>query len=220
METKIKKQLEESASSKKRFVGNVKFGGLPLILFAILLFTSQATFAHCDSYDGPVIKDAVLALKTNDVNPVLKWITKDQENEITNLFHKTYKLRNGDKEVYEIVEKHFFETLVRLHRETEGAPYTGLKPAGSTKQIIQMTDEAIKVGNVDGFLLKFNKHIEKIVREKYDKVLQLSKVKDNSTDLGREFVAAYVDYTHTIEALDGILEHGIEHGSGHAEHKE
>lgn len=216
METKIKKQLKKTVSSKKRFVGNVKFGGFPLILFAILLFSSQAAFAHCDSYDGPVIKDAVLALKTNDVNPVLKWITKDQESEITNLFHKTYKLRNGDKEVYEIVEKHFFETLVRLHRETEGAPYTGLKPAGSTKQIILMTDEAIKVGNVDGFLLKFNKHVEKTVREKYDKVLQLSKVKDNSTDLGREFVAAYVDYTHTIEALHGILEHG----SDHAEHKE
>ncbi|HEY9168724.1 MAG TPA: DUF6448 family protein [Lutibacter sp.] len=214
METKIKKHSEKKVSAKKRFVGNIKFGGLPLILFAILLFSSQATFAHCDSYDGPVIKDAVLALKTNDVNPVLKWITKDQENEITNLFHKTYKLRNGDKEVYEIVEKHFFETLVRLHRETEGAPYTGLKPAGSTKQIIQMTDETIKVSNVDGFLLKFNKHIEKAVREKYDKVLQLSKVKDNSTDLGREFVAAYVDYTHTIEALHDILEHG----SGHAEH--
>ena len=214
METKVKKHLEDRVSNKKGLVGSIKFGTLPLILFAILLFTSQATFAHCDSYDGPVIKDAVLALKTNDVNPVLKWITNDQENEITALFHKTYKLRNGDKEVYEIVEKHFFETLVRLHRETEGAPYTGLKPAGSTKQIIQMTDEAIKVGNVGGFLLKLNKHIEKIVREKYDKVLQLSKVKDNSTKQGREYVEAYVNYTHTIEAIHDI----IEHGAGHAGH--
>jgi len=219
METKIKKKLEESVSSKKRFK-NIKFGGLPLILFAVLLFSSQSTFAHCDSYDGPVIKDAIKALKTNDVNPVLKWISKVQENEITILFHKTYNLRNGDKEVYEIVEKHFFETLVRLHRETEGEPYTGLKPAGSTKQIIQMTDEAIKVGNVDGFLLKLNEHIEKVVREKYDKVLQLSKVKDHSIKEGREYVEAYVNYTHTIEAMHDILEHGIEHGKGHAEHKE
>jgi hypothetical protein len=211
METKIKNHLEERVSSKKRFVGNIKFGALPLILFAILLFSSQATFAHCDSYDGPVIKDAIKALKTNDVNPVLKWLTKEQENEITVLFHKTYKLQNGDKEVYEIVKKHFFETLVRLHRETEGEPYTGLKPAGTTKQIIQMTDEAIKEGNVDGFLLKFNKHFEKVVREKYDKVLQLSKVKDNSTEEGRDFVAAYVNYTHTIMAMHDILEHGGGH---------
>ena len=216
METKIKKHSEK-ASVKKGFRKHLKFGALPIILFAILLFSSQATFAHCDSYDGPVIKDAVKALKTNDVNLVFKWLKKGQEQEITALFNKTYSIKNGDKEVYEIVEKHFFETLVRLHREMEGAPYTGLKPAGSTKQIIQMTDEAIKVGNVDEFLSKFNKHIEKVVREKYEKVAKLNKVKDNSTEQGREFVEAYVNYTHTIEALHDILEHT---GDAHASHKE
>lgn len=216
METKIKKNSEK-ASVKKGFRKRLKFGVLPIILFAILLFSSQATFAHCDSYDGPVIKDAVKALKTNDVNLVFKWLKKGQEQEITALFNKTYSIKNGDKEVYEIVEKHFFETLVRLHRELEGAPYTGLKPAGSTKQIIQMTDEAIKVGNVDEFLSKFNKHIEKVVREKYEKVAKLNKVKDNSTEQGREFVEAYVNYTHTIEALHDILEHT---GDAHASHKE
>lgn len=216
METKIKKHSEK-VSFKKGFRKRLKFGALPLILFAILLFSSQATFAHCDSYDGPVIKDAVKALKTNDVNLVFKWLKKGQEKEITALFNKTYSLKNGDKEVYEIVEKHFFETLVRLHREMEGAPYTGLKPAGSTKQIIQMTDEAIKVGNVDEFLSKLNKHIEKVVREKYEKVAKLNKVKDDSTEQGREFVEAYVNYTHTIEALHDILEHTA---NAHASHKE
>ena len=216
METKIKKNSEK-ASVKKGFRKRLKFGALPIILFAILLFSSQAIFAHCDSYDGPVIKDAVKALKTNDVNLVFKWVKKGQEQEIAALFNKTYSIKNGDKEVYEIVEKHFFETLVRLHREMEGAPYTGLKPAGSTKQIIQMTDEAIKVGNVDEFLSKFNKHIEKVVREKYEKVAKLNKVKDNSTEQGREFVEAYIKYTHTIEALHDILEHT---GDAHASHKE
>lgn len=216
METSIKKNSEKEGT-KTEFRKRLKFGVLPVLLIAILLFFSQATFAHCDSYDGPVIKDAVKALKTNNVNLVFKWLKKGQEQEITALFNKTYSIKNGDKEVYEIVEKHFFETLVRLHREMEGAPYTGLKPAGSTKQIIQMTDEAIKVGNVDEFLSKFNKHIEKVVREKYEKVAKLNKVKDNSTEQGREFVAAYVNYTHTIEALHDILEHT---GDAHASHKE
>ena len=130
------------------------------------------------------------------------------------MFNKTFQLKNGDKEVYAIVEKHFFETLVRLHREIEGAPYTGLKAAGTTKPIIKMTDEAIKTGNVDDFLLKFNKHIEKAVREKYQKVVELNKVKDVSTEQGRAFVESYVDYTHTVEALHDI----IEHGGGHAGH--
>ena len=169
-----------------------KFAMMLLFASFIFIFTKTAS-AHCDSYDGPVIKDAEMALETNNVNLVLKWVTKEQEKEITTLFQKTKELRNGDKEVYEIVEKHFFETLVRLHRETEGAPYTGLKPAGTTKQIIQMTDKALKENNVDDFLLKLNNHIDKVVREKYKKVSELNKVKDDSVEKGRKFVAAYVD---------------------------
>lgn len=188
------------------------------IVFGSLLMLSAAlpASAHCDSYDGPVIKDAVKALETNNVNLVLKWITDEQEQEIISLFNKTYNLKNGDKEVYAIVEKHFFETLVRLHRETEGAPYTGLKPAGTTKQIIQMTDEALEEENVDDFLVKLDNHIDKVVRKKYQKVAELDKVKNNSKEQGRAFVEAYVDYTHTMEALHDILEHG----GGHEGHQE
>lgn len=182
----------------------------------LMLFAALPASAHCDSYDGPVIKDATRALETNNVSLVLKWITDEQEQEIIPLFNKTYNLKKGDKEVYAIVEKHFFETLVRLHRETEGAPYTGLKPAGTTKQIIQMTDKALEEGNVDDFLAKFNSHIDKVVREKYQKVAKLDKVKDNSKEQGRAFVEAYVDYTHTVEALHDILKHG----GGHAGHQE
>ena len=192
----------------------LKFTALLFLASIIFVFTNS-TSAHCDSYDGPVIKDAEKALEMNNVNLVLKWVTKEQEKEIISLFQKTYELRNGDKEVYEIVEKHFFETLVRLHRETEGAPYTGLKPAGTTKQIIQMTDKALKENNVDDFLLKLNNHIDKVVREKYQKVSELNKVKDDSVEKGREFVAAYVDYTHTVEAIHDIIEHG---GGTHAGH--
>lgn len=186
----------------------------PLIILSLLLLTTNVSFAHCDSYDGPVIKDATKALETNNVSLVLKWITDEQEKEIVPLFNKTYSLKTGDKEVYAIVEKHFFETLVRLHRETEGAPYTGLKPAGTTKQIIQMTDKALKEGKVDDFLVILNSHSDKIIREKYKKVAGLDKVKDNSIEQGRAFVEAYVDYTHTVEALYDILEHVGDH-AGH-----
>jgi hypothetical protein len=191
-----------------------KLAAMFFLALFIFIFTNTAS-AHCDSYDGPVIKDAEKALETNNVNLVLKWVTKEQEKEITTLFQKTYELRNGDKGVYEIVEKHFFETLVRLHRETEGAPYTGLKPAGTTKQIIQMTDKALKENSVEDFLLKLNNHIDKVVREKYEKVSKLDKVKNNSVEEGREFVTAYVDYTHTVEAIHDIIEHG---GVSHAGH--
>ena len=195
---------------------SIKVFGSFFLLLMLTVFMGTSVFAHCDSYDGPVIKDAVKALETNNVNLVLKWVTTEQEKEIIPLFNKTHQLKSGDKEVYTIVEKHFFETLVRLHRETEGAPYTGLKPAGTTKPIIQMTDKALKDGNVDDFLVEFDSHIDKVVREKYQKVAELNKVKDNSKEQGRAFVEAYVDYTHTVEALYDILEHV----GGHAGHQE
>ena len=185
-----------------------------LLASSIFIFTNTAS-AHCDSYNGPVIKDSEKALEANNVNLVLKWVSKEQEKEITPLFQKTYELRDGDKEVYEIVKKNFFETLVRLHRETEGAPYTGLKSAGTTKQIIKMTDNALDENSVDDFLQKLNNHIDNVVREKFNKVSELNKVKDNSVEKGREFVAAYVDYTHTVEAIHDIIEHGTGSHEGH-----
>ena len=191
--------------SNLQIILSIVFGSLFILLAAL------PASAHCDSYDGPVIKDATRALETNNVNLVLKWITNEQEQEIIPLFNKTYNLKKGDKEVYAIVEKHFFETLVRLHRETEDAPYTGLKPVGSTKQIIQLTDSALHEDDIEGFIVKLDKHLNKVIHEKYQKVAELYKVKDESKAQGRAFVEAYVDYTHTIAAIHDIIEHGATH---------
>ncbi len=188
-----------------------------LFLFAGLFFT-QNLYAHCDSYDGPVVQDAYKALETNNVSLVLKWISKEQEPQIKELFNATYKLRGGNKEVYALVEQHFLETLVRLHRETENAPYTGLKAAGTTKPIIKMSDEAIANQNPDKVITALNNHIGEVIREKYEKVERLSKVKDSSPEVGREYVDAYVDYTHTIEGLHDIVDGQHGHQAEAANH--
>lgn len=211
METKEKSLLTNIESEKKvqRNLFRLSlFGGFIISLIFALPFTS---LAHCDSYDGPVVKDAYKALETNNVSLVFKWISKEQEPEVTSLFNKTYKLKGGDKEIYQIVEKHFLETLVRLHRETEGAPYTGLKPAGTTKKIIVLSDNAIESKSADDLVGKLNGHVEKVVREKFNKVSNLYNEKDSSPEKGREYVKAYVDYIHTLEAIHGILEQGGGH---------
>ena len=169
------------------------------------LISIQPASAHCDSFDGPALKDAARALETNNVDLILKWISVDMEAEVVPLFHKTYSLRNGDPEVYEIVKKHFYETLVRLHREMEGAPFTGLKAAGTTAPITVMSDKALQTGDFDSLLKALNKHVNAQLQEQYEKVAALYKVKDNSAEEGRKFVAAYVDYTHSIEAVHDIL---------------
>lgn len=188
---------------------------LPLLL---CLFTGFQALAHCDSYDGPVIKDAYKALKTENVNLVLKWIEPEHEEEISALFSKTLKYRQQDEEVYELLERHFLETLVRVHREGEGAPYTGLKPAGSISPIIEMTDAAIESENLHPLLETLESHIGNLIREKYNRLLELRDHKEESTAQGRDYVSAYVDYTHTVEALHTVLEHagGAEHSGGKA----
>lgn len=178
-----------------------------LSLFLMLWMLPQNAFAHCDSYDGPVIQDAVKALDHNKVELVYKWISENQEKEISNLFQKTVQYKEKDREIYELLEKHFFETLVRLHREGEGEPYTGLKPAGTTKLIIQKTDFALKQENIEGLLSQLNEQIEKVVRKKYETVAHLQRVKDRSVEEGRAYVAAYVDYTHTVEKMHELLKH-------------
>lgn len=177
---------------------------LSLIAFFSIL-SMQPASAHCYSFDGPALKDAEKALETNNVDLILKWINADMEDEVVPLFHKTYSLRNGDKEIYEIVKKHFYETFVRLHREMEGATFTGLKPAGSVAPITMMSDKALETGDFDSLLKALNNHINGVLQEKFDNTEALYKVKDNSVEEGRKYVEAYVDYTHSVEAVHDIL---------------
>lgn len=185
-----------------------------LLALPMLVFYTTPVSAHCDSYDGPVIKDALTALETGHVDPVLKWVDETREQEIIELFGKTLPLRTGDQEIYALVEKHFLETLVRLHREFEGAPFTGLKPAGNVPPIVRMADNSVETGSAEELKSRFLGHIERVLDEKYQLVNALHAKKDESVEYGRAYVHAYVDYVHFLEGIHGILEHG----AGHAGH--
>lgn len=182
-----------------------------LLIFIVLSITStQKVLAHCDSYDGPALIDAEKALLTNNVHLIFKWINAEMEDEIVSLFNKTYALKDGDKDVYEIVKKHFFETFIRLHREMEGASFTGLKPAGTTAHITLMSDKALETGDFNSLLKALNNHLNKQLQEKYDKTKALYRVRDNSVEEGRAYVKAYIDYTHSLEAVHDILSRGTD----------
>jgi hypothetical protein len=84
--------------------------------------------AHCDSLDGPVVKAAQQALDTRDVSAVLIWVGAGDEAEIRAAFEQTLAVRALDVRARSLADRYFFETVVRLHRAGEGAPYTGLKP--------------------------------------------------------------------------------------------
>jgi hypothetical protein len=202
-EIKITMKTLEFKKSKNIFEKKI-FSIVALFIFFLAL--PQLVSAHCDSYDGPVIKDALKALKEKKVGLVLKWVEPKYEKEITAKFTQTLKLTGPNEEVNKVLETYFLETLVRLHREGEGEPYTGLKRAGSMTRMIKMADTALEKKDIESLVKGVNTHLEKVLREKYSQVIALSKTKEESVEMGRAYVAAYVEYTHTLEGLEHMLE--------------
>src|SRR5690606_11516104 len=120
---------------------------LSALMLAGLL--SGPASAHCDSMDGPVVKDAQRALADGDVGPVLKWVRAEDEPEIRDAFDLTRSVRGESEAAKSLADRYFFETLVRVHRASEGEAFTGLKPAGSVEPGIAAADRALAEGNAD-----------------------------------------------------------------------
>jgi hypothetical protein len=170
-----------------------------------LLALSRA-LAHCDTMEGPVVKEAQAALDKGDVTPVLKWVAKEKEEDIRAAFKKTLAVRVKGPEARELADVYFFETLVRLHRAGEGEPYTGVKPAGTkVEPIVEKSDKALEAGSVDDLVKQVTAHVEKGIRERFDKAVEAKKRADESVEAGRKYVAAYVEYVHYVEGIHGAV---------------
>ena len=178
---------------------------LRILLGAIFVMVSANAFAHCDSINGPLIPEAKAALEKGDVTPLLKWIKPDYEEAIRTAFSKAVKLRLRGLEEKEMADQYFLETLVRLHRAGEGAPFTGIN-AEPVDPVIMMADKALTDGSVEQMITRLNNHTSAVIREKYEKVMEARKHKDESVDAGREFVEAYVGYVHFVENLHTAIQ--------------
>lgn len=183
-------------------------------VFTIVAFAALAGFpslvsAHCDTLDGPVVSAARTALQRGDLQPVLKWVKPDAEAELRTAFQKTLAVRAAGGEAKDLADRYFFETLVRLHRAGEGAPYTGLKPAGTIEKPIAAADAAIEKGSVDQLSGMLSEHLAAGVRERFARVTQAKGAAEQTPEAGRRYVEAYVEYLHYVEAVVQAV-----HGAG------
>ncbi|HOK67313.1 MAG TPA: DUF6448 family protein [Anaerohalosphaeraceae bacterium] len=187
----------------------------------VLLFIPVSLWAHCDTLDGPVVLEAKTALEKGDIGPLLKWVGKEQEEELKTAFRKTLVVRVQSPQAKELADLYFFETLVRLHRAAEGAPYTGLKPAGQTEPPVAAADKAIETGNAEELAKEMGRAAENGVKELFYRLMEVRKHKDESVEAGRKYVAAYVAFVHYVEGLHNVIHSGQEpaqssgHGEGH-----
>ncbi len=169
--------------------------------FGLWLIANSPALAHCDTMNGPVVNTARMALEKGNVTPVLKWVKKDDEDEIKKAFEKTLKVRKEGPDAKELADMYFFETLVRVHRAGEGAPYTGLKPAGEVEPAIAEADRSIETGSVGGLTSILSGAMTKGLKERFERVMETKKHMDESVDAGREYVEAYVTFIHYAEKL-------------------
>jgi hypothetical protein len=186
-----------------------------IMIFGSMFFFTNSLYAHCDTLEGPVVETARKALASGDVTPLLKWVAADDEQMIRTAFQKTLDVRKLGTQARDLADMYFFETLVRIHRAGEGAPYTGLKPGTATDPAVALADKALESGSVDKLVNTLTDATAKGIRERFQRALKARKHADESVAAGREFVEAYVIFTHYVEGLHTI----IKGATGHHEHR-
>lgn len=165
--------------------------------------------AHCDTLDGPVVQDARKALAAKDVTPVLKWVKQQDEKIVRAAFAKA--LRTKDEKNSVAAENRFFATLVKIHRAGEGAPFTGLKPAGTVEPAVTAADKALAGGSSEALMKLIIDAVADGIKERYARAAAAYPHKDENVAAGREFVEAYVEFTHYVERLHQDAEGHVAH---------
>lgn len=176
-----------------------------LIVFEILFFRGIRAEAHCDTLNGPVVKAAQKALETGEITPLLKWIPVDDEETLRETFRHTLAVRKLGREARQLADGYFFETLVRIHRAGEGVPYTGLKPGADIDPAVALADKALESGSVEKLSNVLTNALDKGIRRRFHRAMETGKHVDDSVAAGREFVEAYVQFTHFAEGIHGLL---------------
>jgi hypothetical protein len=171
------------------------------VVVLFLLALPSTTRAHCDTLDGPVIQTARKALETGKVNPVLAWVRPQDEAEIKAAFARATAVRKSGAEARNLADNWFFETVVRVHRAGEGAPYTGLRPAGQDSgPAIEAADRSIDSGSPAAVEKLLVDTVKAGVHERFAR-LKAQKRPGEDVAAGRAWVQAYVPYVHYAEGV-------------------
>ncbi len=188
---------------------------LLIAAFLPIVFCFPLAFAHCDGLDGPVVNAARKALETGNINLILPWVQKADETEMKAAFEKTLAVRKLNRQAQDLADMYFFETLVRVHRAGEGAPYTGLKPAGrDLGPAIPAGDKAIETRSAEALLQLLTGEVRQGVNTRFHETVEKRNYSKDDVEAGRAFVKAYVEYIHYVEQLYAAAK-GPAGGHGH-----
>ena len=182
-----------------------------ITLVALALAAPAAAWAHCDTLDGPVVQTARASLESGKIGPVLAWVQAGDEGEIRHAFEHARAVRALGPEARSLADRFFLETLVRVHRAGEGAPYTGLRPAGQDLgPAVKAADKAVETGSaaeVEKLLVESVRHG---LHQRFARLAAQKKPGDDVAK-GRAWVEAYVPYVHWVEGVHAAASRGAGH---------
>ena len=159
--------------------------------------------AHCDTVEGPAVKDGRKALETGNLNYALKWIPADGEAELRDVFEKDLKVRPLGVEAAELADRLFLETMVRIHRMGEGVGFTGIQPEGTQiDPVVQAADEAIALGSDEDLLPLVSEERRAELDERFQSALAIKDFDVDDVAAGRRYLAAYVSFFKYAEGED------------------
>ena len=171
---------------------------------------------HCDSLDGPVVGAAREALEAGDVAIVLPFVPERDEEDVRAAFTAVMPVRAMGDQGRAVADRLFFETVVRIHRAGEGAPYTGLKRAGTpVSPVIPIAEEAVATGSTDRLTTYLTGVLQDELSKRLSRVSALAANKDRSVSDARCYVEAMLGfevYSHSL--LKALSAHDAHHGEG------
>jgi hypothetical protein len=138
--------------------------------------------------------------------------------EVTGAFKKVLPLRRDGAGMKELAELFFFETVVRLHRAGEGAPYTGLKPAGlDVGPVIPLAEKAIETGHPDELISGLRDIIKAEALKRFERLQHLREHAGQGVEAEREYVEAMLGlqvWSHQVYLTARSEPHGEVHHHG------
>jgi hypothetical protein len=138
-------------------------------------------------------------------------VGKEHEAEIRDAFEQTMAVRGKGNDAKALVDRYFFETLVRVHRAGEGEAFTGLEPAINVDPGIAAADRALQSGSANELATHMSASIAEGVQKRFVAAVERRKHAADSVVAGREYVEAYVDYIHFVESVNRLASHGASH---------
>lgn len=173
---------------------------------------------HCDTMDGPVVNAARYALENKDVNLILPYVKDEASADVKSAFEMALEARKASPSAREVADLYFFETAVRLHRAGEGAPYTGLKPAGLDEgPVIPVAEEAIKAGSPDALIRLLTDTLQQEVRRRFGHMKLLQDYRSGEVAKAREYVGAMLGLEVWSHQLYQAMK-ATPHEGGHEHH--